>query len=162
MQQSSVSFNALDLLNKVYNTFVKGDLKEDDDSKLPSLIKVLPSLQQILDSLNYGIVIINQSHEIIYYNNELLLILELQGPLIGEKWQDVFKFEIPKEIKRVAKEASFNYPTYHNLKIVKENKTLTYSCSLYPVEDALLVQLNPSENLGKIQNDFSLDYIQSI
>jgi hypothetical protein len=81
---------------------------------------------------------------------------------VGKKWQDVFSKEIPLDIKRVAKEASFNYPTYHNIKINKDNQILEYAGSFYPIQDAILIQLTPKQSLQDSTNDFSLNYIESI
>jgi PAS domain-containing protein len=154
--------NELNLLHKVYKSFTNEDLDTQHYQNLISLIDVLPGLQNILNSLPVGIVIIGKSYDVIYNNSELLRILDLQGPIVGKKWQDVFTDEIPLDIKRVAKEASFNYPTYHKIKINKGLQILDYAASFYPINDAVLIQLSPNQNLHEISNDFSLTYIESI
>ncbi len=154
--------NALSLLYKVYKSFTNEEFDEEKHQNLISLIDVLPGIQDILNSLPIGVVIIGKSYNVIYNNIELLRILDLQGSIIGKKWQDVFTNEIPLDIKRVAKEASFNYPTYHNIKIKKGLQNLDYAASFYPINDAVLIQLSPKENLHEISNDFSLSYIESI
>lgn len=162
MLETAGNSNAFNLLQKVYTTFTGEELVDEKHQSLINLIEVLPGLQKILNSLHFGIVIIGKSYEVIYHNTELLLILDLQGPIVGKKWQDVFSKEIPLDIKRVAKEASFNYPTYHNIKINKDHQILEYAGSFYPIQDAILIQLTPKQSLQDSSIDFSLNYIESI
>jgi hypothetical protein len=162
MVKSVDSSNSDNLLQKVYTAFTGEILQKDKLDDLHNLIDVLPGLQKILDGLRFGIVIISKTYEVIYHNKELLMILDLQGPILGKKWQDVFNNEIPSEIKRVAKEASFNYPTFHNIKISNTNQSFEYLGSFYPINDALLIQLSPKHRILFDSNDFSMDYIHSI
>lgn len=131
-----------DVLNHFTREFTGKKASDYSVEELQDLFYQLSELNKVLNQTEDAIVIIDTNYKVVYHNKTLLLLLGLSDSINGSLWQDVFQQQIPNEIKRIAQEASFNYPSYHDLDLKIGEDLKKFLCSFHPVKNAVMIRIS--------------------
>lgn len=115
---------------------------------------------------NENILIVDFQERILFWNTGFVDVFGIKSIKKNQKWQECFQNGMPYSLKKIAKEGSYNYVSYHNLNYQSDSGLKKIRCCFYPLKDSMFIVLqelkSKTNNLVKLENNFSFNYVNEL
>lgn len=115
---------------------------------------------------NEIILIVDFQERLLYWNHGFVEVFGIKTIGKNQKWQDCFHNGMPYSIKKIAKEGSYNYVSYHNLDYNSDLGVQKLRCCFYPLKDSMLIIIQElkakKDEPIKVVSNYSFNYVREL